>query len=170
MKLRPRILTIRGRRVVLDSQLAELYGVKPIRLREQVRRNRDRFPDDFMFQLTAEEAEALVSQNAIPSRRSLGGSLPLVFTQEGIAMLSSVLRSTRAVRANIEVMRAFVYAKTRERWRGVALTKLEELERKFLGHDRDIARLFETLRDLMDPPEKPRRRIGFRTDHSAVGY
>jgi len=163
-QMRPRIFTIRKRRVMLDAQLAELYGVKPIRLREQVRRNIDRFPEDFMFQLNAEEAETLVSQNAIPSRRSLGGSLPLVFTQEGIAMLSSVLRSPRAVRANIEIMRAFVYAKTRERWRGAALTKLEELERKFRGHDRDIALLFETLRDLMDPTEKPQRKIGFRTD------
>lgn len=100
---------------MLDSQLAALYGVKPIRLRERVRRNMDRFPEDFMFQLTAQEAAALVSQNAIPSRRSLGGSLPLVFTQEGIAMLSSVLRSPRAIRAYIEIMRAFAYAKARER-------------------------------------------------------
>ena len=149
---------------MLDTQLAEFYGVKPIRLREQVRRNRDRFPEDFMFQLTVEEAEAMVSQNAIPSRRSLGGYLPLVFTQEGIAMLSGVLRSPRAVRANIEIMRAFVYAKTRERWRSVALTRLEELERKFLGHDHDIEQLFSALRDLMDPPEKPSRKIGFQPE------
>lgn len=163
-KLRPRILTIRKRRVMLDAQLAEFYGVKAIRLREQVRRNIDRFPADFMFQLTAEEAEAMVSQNAIPSRRSLGGALPLVFTQEGIAMLSSVLRSPRAIRANIEIMRAFVYAKTRERWRSTALARLEELERKHLGHDRDIEQLFSSLRDLMDPPERPRRRIGFEAE------
>ena len=117
-----------------------------------------------LFQLTAEEAAALVSQNAIPSRRSLGGYLPLVFTQEGIAMLSSVLRSPRAIRANIEIMRAFVYAKTRERWRSAALTKLEELERKVLGHDRDIERLFEASRDLMDPPDGPPPKIGFRTE------
>lgn len=164
-KIRPRIFTIRKRRVMLDVQLAEFYGVTPKRLREQVRRNRERFPDDFMFELTVEEAETVVPQNAAPSPRSiLGGHLPFVFTQEGIAMLSGVLRSPRAVRANIEIMRAFVYAKTRERWRSVARTKLEELERKFLGHDRDITRLFEALRDLMDPPEKPRRKIGFRTD------
>ncbi len=98
-QIRPRIFTIRKRRVMLDAQLAELYGVKPIRLREQVRRNIGRLPEDFMFQLNVEEAEALVSQNAIPSRRSLGGALPLVFTQEGIAMLSGVLRSPSAVRA-----------------------------------------------------------------------
>lgn len=163
-EIQPRILTVRKKRVMLDAQLAKLYGVKPIRLREQVRRNLDRFPEDFMFQVTAEEASVLVSQKAIPSRRSLGGYLPLVFTQEGIAMLSSVLRSSRAVRANIEIMRAFVYAKTRERWRSAALARLEGLERKFLGHDRDIERLFEALRDLMDAPEEPRRTIGFRTN------
>ena len=147
---------------MLDTQLAALYGVKTIRLREQVRRNMERFLEDFIFQLTAEEADALVSQNAIPSRKSLRGYLPLVFTQEGIAMLSSVLRSPRAVRANIEIMRTIVYAKTRERWRNAALAKLEELERKVLGHDSDIERIFEALRDLMDPPEGPRRRIGFQ--------
>ena len=162
-QMRPLIFTVRKRRVMLDTQLAELYGVKPRRLREQVRRNLERFPDDFMFQLTQEEAEVVVSQNATPSWRSLlGGHLPLVFTQEGIAMLSSVLRSPRAVRANIEIMRAFVYVKSRERWRSSALNKLEELERKFLGHDREIERLFATLRDLMDIPEKSRRKIGFQ--------
>jgi hypothetical protein len=161
-RLQPRILTIRKRRVMLDTQLAELYGVTPKRLREQVRRNLDRFPDDFMFQLTIEEAEMVVPQNAAPSPRSLlGGHLPFVFTQEGIAMLSGVLRSPRAVRANIEIMRAFVYAKTRERSRSAALVRLEQLERKFLGHDRDIEQLFSALRDLMDPPEQPRRKIGF---------
>lgn len=146
---------------MLDTQLAELYGVKPRRLREQVRRNRNRFPDDFMFQLTATEAEIVVSQIATPSRRFLGGHLPLVFTQEGIAMLSGVLRSPRAVRANIEIMRAFVYAKTRERWRSAALARLEQLERKFLGHDQDIEKLFSALRDLMDPSGRPSRKIGF---------
>lgn len=154
---------MRKRRVMLDVQLAELYGVTPKRLREQVRRNRERFPDDFMFELTLEEAEKVVPQNAAPSPRSaLGGHLPFVFTQEGIAMLSGVLRSPRAVRANIEIMRAFVYAKSRERRQSVALTKLEELRRKILGHDRDIERLFAALRDLMDPAEDPKQVIGFR--------
>ena len=90
-----KILLIRGHKVMLDSDLAKLYGVKPIRLREQVKRNRDRFPWDFMFQLTEDEVEILVSQNAIPSRKHLGGYSPYVFTQEGIAMLSSVLRGKR---------------------------------------------------------------------------
>src|SRR6516225_11653924 len=91
------IHVIRRQKVMLDRELATLYGVRPIALRQQVKRNRERFPEDFMFQLTAEEAERLVSQSVIPSLRSLGGFLPYVFTQEGIAMLSSVLRSPRAV-------------------------------------------------------------------------
>ena len=95
------ILKVRGQKVMLDRDLAELYGVKAIALRQQVARNRDRFPADFMFRLNKEEAELLVSQNVIPSRRSLGGSLPYVFTQEGVAMLSIVLKSDRAVAVNI---------------------------------------------------------------------
>src|SRR5580698_3386455 len=95
------ILSMHGQRVMLDRDLAELYGVKAIALRQQVKRNRDRFPEDFIFQLSPEEADILVSQNVIPSIRSLGGSLPYAFTQEGVAMLSSVLRSQRAVEVNI---------------------------------------------------------------------
>lgn len=103
------ILVLRGRRVILDRHLAELYGVRPLRLREQVKRNGERFPADFMFQLTVAEAQFLVSQNAIPSWQQLGGSLPYMFTQEGVAMLSSVLRSSRAVQVNIQIMRALVH-------------------------------------------------------------
>jgi hypothetical protein len=158
----PRIFTIRNKRVMLDGHLAEFYGVKPIRLREQVRRNIERFPADFMFQLTAAESHDLVSQKAIPSRRSLGGHRPLVFTQEGIAMLTSVLRSPRAIRANIAIMRAFVQLKASEHWRGATLRKLGELERKFSGHDQDIARLFETLRELMEPAQSTHGKIGFQ--------
>src|SRR5687767_4997127 len=93
---------------MLDRELAELYQVKAIALRQQVKRNKPRFPEDFMFQLTADEVGILVSQNVIPSRRELGGFLPYVFTQEGVAMLSSVLTSGRAVQVNIAIMRAFV--------------------------------------------------------------
>ena|SRR5579863_8013447 len=92
-----RIYLIRGEKVMLDRDLAALYQVKPIALRQQVKRNRERFPDDFVFQLSREEAGALVSQNVIPSRRSFGGSLPYAFTEQGVAMLSTVLKSRRAV-------------------------------------------------------------------------
>jgi hypothetical protein len=101
---------------MLDRHLAELYGVRPLRLREQVKRNIERFPGDFIFRLTVAETQFLVSQNAIPSWKHLGGALPYVFTQEGVAMLSSVLRSERAVQVNIRIMRAFVRF---QRWASV---------------------------------------------------
>jgi len=101
-----RIFLIRGNKVMLDRDLADLYGVKPIRLREQVKRNKSRFPGDFMFQLAGEEVGFMVSQNAIPSWKHLGGYRPYVFTEHGVAMLSSVLKSQRAVQMNILIIRA----------------------------------------------------------------
>ena len=97
------IFLIRGRKIMLDRDLAGLYGVRTIALRQQVKRNSDRFPNDFMFQLSDKEVDLLVSQNVIPSRRNLGGFLPYAFTQEGVAMLSGVLRSDRAVLVNIAI-------------------------------------------------------------------
>lgn len=94
--------------MVLDKDLAEFYEVKPIRLREQVKRNANRFPEDFMFQLTVEEVDAMVSQNAIPSKQSLGGYLPYVFTEQGVAAVSAVLKSDKAAQVSINIMRAFV--------------------------------------------------------------
>jgi hypothetical protein len=127
---------------MLDRDLAFLYGIPAIALRQQVRRNTGRFPDDFMVRLTSEEAEALVSQFVIPSRRSLGGSLPVAFTQEGVAMLSSVLRSKRAVQMNIAIMRAFV--------------RLREM----IAAHKDLAVRINALKIPPEPP--PRRPIGFR--------
>jgi hypothetical protein len=103
-----RIYTIRGLQVMIDRDLASIYGVKPTRLREQVKRNNNRFPSDFMFQLNDNEVDFMVSQNAIPSRKHLGGALPWVFTEQGVANLSSVLNSEQAIEANITIMRAFV--------------------------------------------------------------
>ena len=102
------IYTIRGLQVMLDKDLAELYAVKPTRLREQVRRNTKKFPIDFMFELTENEVDSMVSQNAIPSKQHLGGSLPLVFTEQGVSMLATVLRSDVAIEISIKIMRAFV--------------------------------------------------------------
>ena|ERR1017187_5229526 len=153
------ILVLRGQKVMLDRDLAELYGVKAIALRQQVKRNRERFPEDFMFQLTPEEIDALVSQNVIPSLRSLGGSLPFVFTQEGVAMLSSVLRSQRAVEVNIAVMRAFVRLREMMASHKDLLRKLNELENKY---DEQFQIVFEAIRRLMPPePPEPTRRFGF---------
>jgi hypothetical protein len=153
------ILEIRGQKVLLDRELAQLYGVKTIALRQQVARNRARFPDDFMFQLTAQEAESLVSQSVIPSRRSLGGSLPYAFTQEGVAMLSSVLRSERAVAVNIAIMRAFVRLREIISSHSQLSRRLDELEGKY---DSQFRVVFNAIRELMKPESTPsRRRIGF---------
>jgi hypothetical protein len=156
------ILSLRGQRVMLDRDLAELYGVKTIALRQQVKRNRQRFPDDFMIQITAEEAQAMVSQNVIPSLRSLGGSLPYAFTQEGVAMLSSVLRSPSAVEVNIAIMRAFVRLRELLASHKELQRKLEELEKRY---DQQFQVVFEAIRRLMaaDAPE-PKRRFGFAQD------
>ncbi len=146
---------------MLDSDLASLYGVKSIALRQQVKRNRNRFPEDFMFQLSENEVSALVSQTVIPSRKHLGGFLPYVFTQEGIAMLSSVLRSKRAVHVNIAIMRAFVRLRQLLATHKELAKKLEELEQKLEGHDQAIHNLFEAIRQLLTPPAPKRRQIGF---------
>src|SRR6266404_5530915 len=103
-----RILLLRGQNVILDFDLAELYGVETRALKQAVRRNLDRFPPDFMFELSAAEIKKLVSQTVIPTRGTLGGAIPMAFTEQGVAMLSSVLRSARAVQVNIAIMRTFV--------------------------------------------------------------
>ncbi|MDZ4657733.1 MAG: ORF6N domain-containing protein [Bythopirellula sp.] len=166
-RIESKILLVRDQKVLLDRDLAELYGVATIALRQQVQRNLNRFPEDFMFQLSAEEAEAMVSQNVIPSRRSLGGALPYVFTQEGVAMLSSVLRSVRAVEVNIQIMRAFVKLREMLNTHRDLAKKLAELEQKY---DRQFAVVFDAIRKLMEPPSMPKkRRIGFHvTDEKSV--
>lgn len=121
-EIQNRIYTIRDVQVMLDKDLAIFYGVKPIRLREQVKRNIKRFPSDFMFQLTEEEVTLMVSQNAIPSKQHLGGSLPFVFTEQGVATISAVLTSERAIEVNIQIMRAFV-----------AGASLKDLEKKWFA-------------------------------------
>ena len=153
-----KIFFIRGHKVMLDKHLADLYQVQPIRLREQVKRNLDRFPDDFMFQLTREEADFMVSQNAIPSLKHLGGYLPYVFTEQGVSMLSSVLKSKRAVKVNIEIMRAFVRLRQILASHQDLARKLEQLEQKY---DAQFKVVFDAIRQLMSPPDKPKGRIGF---------
>jgi hypothetical protein len=154
-----RILIIRGRRVMLDHHLAALYGVRPRRLREQVKRNLNRFPDDFMFQLTVEEAQALVLRAAIPSWKHLGGSLPLVFTQEGVAMLSSVLRSRRAVEVNIVIMRAFVRMRGFIGGNRKLRSRLDALEKRY---DAQFKIVFDAIREMIDSPVRHEPRIGFQ--------
>jgi len=161
------ILVIRGHKVMLDRDLAELYGVKAIALRQQVSRNEVRFPPDFSFRLSPEEAETLVSQNVIPSRRSLGGSLPYAFTQEGVAMLSSVLRSERAVLVNIEIMRTFVRLREMLASNVELARRLDDLEKKY---DTQFRVVFDAIRQLMaPPPPRPQKRIGFHTSEGGAG-
>ncbi len=153
-----RIYLIRGQNVMLDYDLAELYGVETRALKQAVRRNLDHFPKDFMFDLTAEEIELLVSQNVIPGRGKLGGAVPMAFTEQGVAMLSSVLRSTRAVQVNIAIMRAFVRLREMLLTNADLARKLAVLEAKY---DSQFKVVFDAIRRLMAPPDRPRRRIGF---------
>ena len=156
-----KILLIRGQKVILDRDLAKLYGVKTIRLREQVKRNIDRFPEDFMFQLSSDESEILVSQNAIPSRQSLGGHLPYVFTEHGAIMLASVLNTTTAVKVSVFVVRAFVRLRELLITHKDLMHKIEELERKSHEHDYHISSIFETIKELLTPPAEEKKKIGF---------
>lgn len=154
------ILLVRGHKVILDSKLAELYGVPTFRLNEQVKRNLKRFPSDFMFQLTAGESESLRSQIAI-LKRGRGKHrkyLPYVFTEQGVAMLSGILNSNRAIQVNIEIMRAFVRLRQLLSSNKELARKLEELEKKY---DVQFKIVFDAIRKLMAPPLSKARKIGF---------
>jgi len=155
------ILLIRGQKIMRDKDLAVLYGVKPIALRQRVKRNPKRFPSDFMFQLNSEEVDIWVSQNVIPSKRSLGGYLPYAFTEQGVAMLSSVLRSERAVLVNVEIRRTFVRLRQMLVSHAELARKLDQLEKKYDGKFRMV---FEAIHELMQPPEPKKRPIGFLAD------
>lgn len=160
------IYLLRGQRVMLDSDLAALYEVPTKALNQAVRRNLDRFPKDFMFPLSAAEADSLRSQTVTSNRAARGGRrhLPLVFTEQGVAMLSSVLRSARAVKVNIGIMRTFVRLRQLLASHADLERRLAELERKY---DRRFKAVFQAIRELMDQPEpEPNdqgREIGFHT-------
>jgi len=147
-EIQDRIFKIRGQSVMLDRHLAALYGMRTIALRQQVRRNLDHFPEDFAFQLTRAEAALLVSQRVIPSGRSLGGYLPIVFTEKGVSMLSSVLRSAVALKVIIAIMRAFVqlrHAALRDR---DIKRRVEKLEGTVDMHETDIRLLVQDVQKL----------------------
>jgi hypothetical protein len=157
---------------MLDSDLAKLYGVRTFRLNEQVRRNRNRFPFDFAYQLTQQEFAGLISQIAI-SKAGRGGrrKLPWVFTEQGVAMLSSVLRSPTAVRVNIEIMRVFVRMRRLLATPGEIVAQLTKLADTVQLHDKQIKLIDEVLRKMMAPPppdaDRAKRRIGFRMPENA---
>ena len=159
-----KIYLVRRQKVMLDKDLAELYGVTTGNLNLAVKRNIRRFPDDFIFQLTKEEYETLILQNAISKKPARGGTrkLPYAFTEQGVSMLSGVLNSEIAIQVHIQIIR--VFAKMRE----VLLThkdillQLEKIEKKLTAHDRDIALIFQYLKKLLNPPQPSRPKIGFR--------
>jgi hypothetical protein len=155
------ILVIRGHRVMLDADLAALYGVETGALVRAVKRNAYRFPEDFMFQLTSPEFEILRCQFGISS--SWGGRRhpPYAFTEQGVAMLSSVLRSKRAAQVNVEIMRAFVRLRRILADNAGLASRLDELEKKY---DVQFKAVFDAIRSLMQPPEPKKKRIGFATD------
>ena len=156
-----KILWLRQEKVLLGADLAELYGVETRVLNQAVKRNIERFPADFMFRLTGKEVELLVSQNVIPHPGRLGGALPYAFTEQGVAMLSGVLKSPRAVAVNIEIMRAFVQLRGMLASNAALSRKLAALESRY---DEQFKVVFDAIRQMMAPPEPKKRRIGFIRD------
>ena len=156
-----KILLIRGDKVMLDADLAELYGVETKILVRAIKRNVDRFPSDFMIQLNKEEFENLRFQFGTSSRWGGRRYLPYAFTEQGVAMLSSVLNSDRAIKVNIEIMRAFVSLRQLLASNKELAKRFDELEKKY---DAQFKVIFDTIRQLMIPPEPKRRKIGFRQD------
>ena len=169
-----KIYLVRGKRIMLDSDLAELYGVETRILNQAVKRNIDRFPEDFMFQMTRNEYENLMSQIVISSldgKADWGGrrKLPLAFTEQGVAMLSSVLKSQTAVHVNIQIVRVFTRMREMLLSNKDILLKLEKIEKKLLKqdaahqkHEEEIQSVFEVLKELIKPPQEPRKKIGFK--------
>ena len=161
-KVDSKILTLRGHRVILDSDLAGLYGVEVRHLNQQVKRNAKRFQSDFRFQLSAHEVKLLRSQNVI-STSTHGGAryLPYAFTEHGVIMAATVLNSDRAIEMSVFVVQAFVRMRRALSNKSQVLAKLAEVERRLETHDTDIETLMEAIRELIEPPDPPRRRIGF---------
>ena len=181
-RIEKQIFLLRGQKVMLSTDLAELYQVEPRVLTQAVKRNIERFPSDFMFQLTWEEVSFLISQSVILKGSVFSGSrsqsvilkkgqnikyLPYAFTEQGVAMLSSILRSKRAVQVNIEVMRAFVRLREMIASHKDLAQKLEALEKKY---DAQFKVVFDAIHQLMTPPEPKRRKIGFVVSERALKY
>ena len=166
------ILVLHGQKVILDADLARLYGVTTKRLNEQVRRNPERFPEDFMFQLTDEENQSLISQIAM-SKIGRGGrrTLPYAFTEHGALMAASVLNTPRAVEVSVYVVRAFIRLRELLYTHAELSQKLAELESRVDNHDEDIALLLEAIHQLLTPPETPpQRRLGYRVREHGRRY
>lgn len=158
-KIIKKIVFLRNEKIILDVHLAELYRVETRVLKQAVRRNMDRFPEDFMFELTDAEIETVVSQNVIPHKKFLGGSAPFAFTETGVAMLSSVLKSKSAIEMNIAIMRTFIaLRKVAANYKEV-MQILTEMRNQY---DSQFTELYNALNKLINPPQEPRQRIGFK--------
>jgi len=162
-----RILLIRGQKVVIDADIAKMYGVTTKRLNEQVKRNKNRFPVDFMFQLTSEEKNEVVANCDHLKSLKYSSYLPYVFTEHGTIMLASVLNSQRAVDASVYVVRAFVHLRQILSSNKELAQKLKELELKIEGHDEQIRDIIQAINQLILPPDKPKRQIGFQIHEPA---
>ncbi len=165
-----KILLIRGQNVMLDRDLAGLYGVTTKRLNEQVKRNKERFPDDFMFQLTLEEKNNLVANCDRFNSLKYSSSLPYAFMEHGAVMLASVLNSTKAVEASIFVVRAFIKLRELLLNNKELVIKLKELELRMGTHDEQITTILEAINQLLTPPEKSKNKIGFSVKEKRGKY
>lgn len=161
------ILLIRGKKVMIDSDLAELYGVTTKRLKEQVRRNVDRFPPDFMFELTGEEFAEVVASCDHLRRLRFSPYMPFVFTEHGALMLANVLNSARAIQASLQIIRTFVRLRELLASNAELARRLDAMERKY---DAQFKVVFEAIRQLLQPPEKPKNPMGFRLRESVSPY
>jgi ORF6N domain len=167
------ILVVRGQRVILAADLAKIYGVETRVLNQAVKRNRERFPEDFTFRLTRNEATTIAvsrSQSVILKRGGNIKYLPYVFTEHGAIMAANVLNSPHAVRMSVYVVRAFIRLRHTVELQRDIMAKLEELERAVTAHDADIKRLFTAVRQLMAPPDAKKRKIGFLVEEKAARY
>jgi ORF6N domain len=169
--IKQKIFDIRGQKVMLDKDLAEVYKVETRALKQAVKRNRDHFPKDFMFQLTHKEVVNMVSQNVIPSKSIFGGALPFAFTEQGVSMLSSVLKSKKAVKANIAIMRVFVEIRKFALLHKDVIVQLKELKERIGEHDTQLAAIYDSIEKMLDENAvqkkwQKRKMIGFKTNAS----
>jgi len=165
-----KIVFLRGEKVLLDRDLAELYDVETKQLKRAVRRHISRFPGDFMFELTKNEYDSLRYQFGTLKRGEHSKYSPFAFTEQGVAMLSSVLNSERAIEMNIAIMRAFVHLRKMIASHDELAQKLAELEQHLEGHDEQIQAIFEAIQQLITPPEKTRKKIGFVVKEKRAAY
>ena len=162
-----KIITIRDEKVILDVHIAELYGIETRALKQAVRRNIDRFPDDFMYELTETEVEDVVSQNVIPSKRHLGGAVPFAFTENGVAMLSSVLNSKKAIEVNIAIIRTFTMLRRMLLLQKDIMKEITLIRKQLLEQDNNIILIFEYLKQFeqakqLQLDQAERKRIGYK--------